>query len=120
MKQAHDCNYKVNSDGILNNYTVDGNCSCTFCDAACVAPAVNGDVGFFDGCDGLLVGLIWAYLILFSIVLAVFRNYYEKKRIEAHKKKMEEEAKKKESERSSGKRMHEKINESGNISNFLS
>jgi hypothetical protein len=83
---------------------------------------VNGEVGFFDGCDGLLVGIIWAYVILFSIVLAVFRNYYEKKKKAEHMKKLEEEKKKRDSNTSptSGVHGQEKINESGNTSNYMS
>lgn len=84
----------MNSNGVLYNYTDVGNCSCTYCDAACTAAAVTGEVGFFDGCDGILVLIIWAYVILFSIVLAVFRNYYEKRKKKEHEKKIEEEKKK--------------------------
>lgn len=70
------------SDGNLNSYNGTHNCSCSFCDSACPAPNVNGDVAFFDGMDGEIVGIVWALLALFSIVLIVFREYNEKKRVE--------------------------------------
>lgn len=43
-------------------------------------PNVNGNVNFFDGCNGELVGIIWGLLIVFSIILYLVRVYFEKKR----------------------------------------
>ncbi len=96
-KDAYDCGYKVPGDGVIDGYSNLENCTCTYCDNACTAPAVNGEVGFFDGCNGLLVGIIYAYVFLFSIVLAVFRNYCEKKKRAEHLKKLEQERKNKDS-----------------------
>lgn len=68
-----------------------------------------------------MVGIIWAYLLLFSIVLAVFRNFYEKKKREQAVKQEEEERKKSVQEQTQGSstRRGNKINESNNISNYL-
>jgi hypothetical protein len=79
LTDVYDCSYNVPSDGKLENYTGIHNCSCSFCDSSCAAPNVNGDIGFFDGCDGELVAIVYAILVLFSIVLFVFRSYLEKK-----------------------------------------
>ena len=52
---------------------------------------MNGDVGFFDGMDGELVGIVWGLLVLFSVILFVFREYYAKKRVEEEQQKAKEE-----------------------------
>lgn len=83
--EVYDCGYNVPSNGTLDGYTGIHNCSCSFCDSACPAPNVNGDIGFFDGCDGEMVGIIYAYLVLFSIVLYIFRAYFDKVRDEKEK-----------------------------------
>lgn len=88
---SYDCSYNVPADGVVEGYTGIHNCSCSFCDSACPAPNVNGDIGFFDGCDGVMVGIVYAFLVLFSIVLWVFRDFYEKKRIAQEKKEKDEE-----------------------------
>lgn len=70
------------SDAILNGYNSTYNCTCAYCQDACQPPNVNGDVGFFDGCDGELVAIIWCLLILVSVILYVFREYMERKALE--------------------------------------
>jgi hypothetical protein len=69
----------VGPDGVYLNYTGVTTCLCTYCDKSCPATTVNGYVGFFDGCNWLLVSLVYLYVILFSIIFNVFRNYYQKK-----------------------------------------
>ena len=45
------------------------------CDALCEPPAVNGDIGFFDGFDGKLVGIAYGVIIFLSIVIQVIRCF---------------------------------------------
>ena len=61
------CNTEVPISGNFSNYTKVGNCSCAACDQACPAPPVDAFIGFFDGFNGLLVGLVYGGLILFSV-----------------------------------------------------
>jgi hypothetical protein len=49
------------------NFSNVGNCSCVSCDAACPAPPVDATIAFFAGFDGILVGIVYGGLILFSI-----------------------------------------------------
>ena len=84
----YDCDYKVNDTGMLPNYyTGIYNTTCTYCDAACTAPNVDGTVAFFDGFSGNLVLVMYAYLILFSIVITAFKCYFSAKEKEEDRKK---------------------------------
>lgn len=62
-----DCDYKVPDDGILGNYTKVSTCSCAACDSACPAPPVDSSIGFFDGFNGIIVAIVYAVLIVFSV-----------------------------------------------------
>jgi hypothetical protein len=53
-----------------------GNCSCAACDQACPAPPVDASIGFFDGFDGILVGIVYGVLVVFSIVFTLIKNKF--------------------------------------------
>ena len=65
------CDFAVPDDQTLSGYTGLYNTTCSYCDAACEAPAVNADIGFLDGLSWPLVG--WTYLafVLFTIAFQV-------------------------------------------------
>jgi predicted cobalt transporter CbtA len=56
-----------------------GNCSCAACDAACPAPPVDATIAFFAGFDGILVGIVYGALIVFSIVFQLVRAKLQSK-----------------------------------------
>lgn len=72
---AYPCDTPVPSNGSFGNYTKVGNCSCAACDAACSrqAPIVDATIAFFAGFDGILVGIVYGALIVFSIVFQLVR-----------------------------------------------
>ena len=70
---AYPCDTPVPSNGSFGNYTKVGNCSCAACDAACPAPPVDATIAFFAGFDGILVGIVYGALIVFSIVFQLVR-----------------------------------------------
>mmetsp|Transcript_23148 Transcript_23148/g.17562 ORF Transcript_23148/g.17562 Transcript_23148/m.17562 type:complete len:319 (+) Transcript_23148:16-972(+) len=79
MNQAvYDCNEEF-EDNIMDGYENITPCPCTHCDLSCPVPIVDGSISFFDGADWLLVGLVYAGLVIFSILLAVIRAYFERK-----------------------------------------
>lgn len=65
------CDFAVPDDGMLSGYDSLYNTTCSYCDAACEAPAVNADIGFLDGLSWPLVG--WTYLafVLFTLLFQV-------------------------------------------------
>ena len=58
----------VGSDATLNGYTKVENSTCSYCDAACEAPAVDDHIAFLDGLNWVLVGSSWIGFIVFTIV----------------------------------------------------
>jgi len=52
-------------DGYSNVY----NSTCNFCDALCKPPDVNGEIGFFDGGNWVLVGIYTAVAVFISIIV---------------------------------------------------
>ena len=70
---AYPCDTAVPTNGSFGNYTKVGNCSCASCDAACPAPPVDATIAFFAGFDGILVGIVYGALIVFSIVFQLVR-----------------------------------------------
>ena len=75
----HECNYPVPADMNLDGYQGCNNCSCASCDFACKAPQVNANIGFFDGFNGTLVGIVYGVLIAFSIIFQLVRHFCLKK-----------------------------------------
>ena len=82
---AYPCDYPVsnNDTGNITGYgTVFGynatNTTCTYCDAACEAPPVNGDIGFLDGFNNKLVGGCYGGFIAFTIIYQVFLCFRKK------------------------------------------
>jgi len=72
---AWPCDYPVennDTNGADGYGTVFGynatNTTCTYCDAACEAPPVNGDIGFLDGFNNALVGGCYGGFIAFTII----------------------------------------------------
>lgn len=80
IDEVHECNEIVPSNGSFNSYSNVRNCSCQSCDKSCLAPNVNGDIGFFDGFDGKVVGIVYGALVAFSIIFQVLKYYYFNKR----------------------------------------
>ena len=64
----YSCATRVYPNGTFDGYANLRNCTCSFCDDACEAPKVNADIGFFDGFDGILVGIVYGVLIALSII----------------------------------------------------
>ena len=116
---VYDCSYDVPSNGTLEGYTDVLNCTCAYCQASCEPPNVNGEVGFFDGCNGELVAIVWGLLVLFSVILFVFREYCQKKQDEEEKKSHDDSQKIRPVNKTTYNKK-ELINESNNLSNNLS
>jgi hypothetical protein len=76
LAQAFPCSTQVPSDGHFANYTKVGNCSCAACDSACPAPPVDASIGFFDGFNWVLVLIVYAALILFSVAYQLIRKKF--------------------------------------------
>jgi len=76
----YSCAEKTLTNGSFDGYNRLFNCTCAFCDDACQAPRVNADIGFFDGFNGGLVGMVYFYLILASIVFQVLKAYFANKK----------------------------------------
>ena len=76
---AYPCDTAVPANGSFGNYTKVGNCSCAACDAACPAPPVDATIAFFAGFDGILVGIVYGALIVFSIVFQLVRAKLQSK-----------------------------------------
>lgn len=79
----HQCDYPVPQNMSVDGYQGCNNCSCASCDYACTAPQVNAAIGFFDGFDGALVGIVYGVLIAFSIIFQLFRHFCFKKKNES-------------------------------------
>lgn len=70
---AKGCGYAVPSDGTYLNYTKVSNCTCTYCDEACVPSTISNAIGFFDGFDVALVGITYGVLVAFSVIFLLVR-----------------------------------------------
>jgi hypothetical protein len=64
----YDCATEVPSTGLLNGYQSITNSTCSYCDAACEAPAVNDDIALLDGLSWKMVGWSYVGFIIFTIV----------------------------------------------------
>lgn len=65
---AYPCDYQVPwNDTTVYGYNAT-NTTCTYCDAACEAPPVNGEIGFLDGFNNRLVGGCYGGFIGFTII----------------------------------------------------
>ena len=80
----YDCGTEVPANKSLNGYPNILNSTCSYCDAACEAPAVNDDIAFLDGLNWYLVGYSWLGFVIFTIVfqLLVFFVCNRSKRAE--------------------------------------
>ena len=67
----YDCGMTVDPDGVLNGYPSITNSTCSYCDAACEAPAVNDDIALLDGLNWKMVGWSWFGFVLFTIVFQI-------------------------------------------------
>jgi hypothetical protein len=65
------CDFAVPENQTLSGYEGLYNSTCSYCDAACEAPAVNADIGFLDGLSWPLVGYTYLAFILFTIAFQV-------------------------------------------------
>lgn len=68
MGEAYDCGIDVPEDGTLNGYTGTENSTCSYCQSACSAPAVNDDIAFLDGLNWKIVGWSYCGFIVFTIL----------------------------------------------------
>lgn len=80
---AYPCDTPVEEGGTIFGYDAK-NTTCSYCDAACEAPPVNGDIGFLDGFNNKLVGGCYGGFIGFSIIYQVFLCFRKKKKQTAH------------------------------------
>ena len=69
--EGYSCGMPIPADGTVNGYTGLHASSCSYCADLCEAPAVNHDIGFWDGFNFHIVG--WSYfgIICFTIVFQV-------------------------------------------------
>lgn len=58
------------TNGTVNGYTAD-TCGCSYCQAACEAPAVDDTIGFLDGLSWKLVGYSYLGFFLFTLIYQV-------------------------------------------------
>ena len=63
----------------MEGYTDITTCPCTYCDLSCPVPEVDGFISFFDGANWWIVAFAYVALFIFSIVVGVFRCYFDKK-----------------------------------------
>jgi len=63
--EGYSCGMPVPSDGIVSNYTLVTNSTCSYCAEVCQAPAVNADVAFFDGFNFKTTGYCYLFIVLF-------------------------------------------------------
>ena len=71
----YDCAIDVPSTGELNGYTSITNSTCSYCDAACEAPAVNDDIALLDGLSWKMVGWSYVGFIIFTIVFQILVHF---------------------------------------------
>lgn len=65
--QGYPCGMVVPEDGIVSNYTLVTNSTCSYCAEVCQAPAVNADVAFFDGFNFRVTGYCYLFVVLFIV-----------------------------------------------------
>lgn len=79
MLEAVPCETKLTGDDpTVFGYSATDT-TCTYCDAACEAPPVNGDIGFLDGFNNKLVCGCYGGFIGFTIIYQVFLCFRRKK-----------------------------------------
>lgn len=71
---SYPCDQPIPADGKIDGYKVEES-HCTFCDALCSPPAVNGDIGFFNEFKWEIVAIVYGAIILVSIVVEVIRCF---------------------------------------------
>ena len=71
----YDCGIQVPSTGLLNGYPSITNSTCSYCDAACEAPAVNDDIALLDGLSWKMVGWSYVGFIIFTIVFQILVHF---------------------------------------------
>jgi len=76
---VYNCNESFEPDNVMEGYPDITTCSCTYCDLSCPVPQVDSFISFFDGADWWIVAFVYAALFIFSIVVAIFRWYFDKK-----------------------------------------
>lgn len=54
-------------------------CSCNSCKEACSAAKLDAKLLFFDGFNGLLVGLSYGAIVIITVVLIFIKRAYNKK-----------------------------------------
>ena len=72
--EPYDCGMDT-GNGTVNGYTNTTNSTCSYCDAACEAPAVNDDIAFLDGLNWVLVGSSYAGFIAFTIIFQLVVHF---------------------------------------------
>ena len=65
--EGYNCGMVVPEDGIVSNYTLVKNSTCSYCAEVCQAPAVNADVAFFAGFNFRTTSYCYLFIILFIV-----------------------------------------------------
>ena len=82
VDNVHSCNEQPLANHTLDGYQNVDACTCAYCDDACPKPNVDASIGFFDGFDGALVGIVYGCLVAFSVIFQVAKYFYVKKKLE--------------------------------------
>lgn len=69
--EGYSCGMVVPSDGIVSNYSLVMNSTCSYCAEVCQAPAVNADVAFFAGFNFRITGLCYLFVVMFIVTYQV-------------------------------------------------
>jgi hypothetical protein len=67
--KVYPCDFKdIPANGSLDGYKNVTKSTCTYCSTLCEPPNVNGDIGFFDGCNWTLVGIAVGVTALITVL----------------------------------------------------
>ena len=55
--------------------------SCSYCSETCEAPAIDGNIGFFDGFKSSLVLTVYTILAVFTVFYQIYNCFIKKPRV---------------------------------------
>lgn len=71
----YDCGMYVPNNKTVNGYTGIENSTCSYCDTACQAPAVDDHIAMLDGLNWKLVGYSWLGFVIFTIIFQILVHF---------------------------------------------
>ena len=75
------CNYPIPPNKTIEGYTGLKNVSCSYCSETCEAPAIDGNIGFFDGFKSSLVLTVYTILAVFTVFYQIYNCFIKKPRV---------------------------------------